>query len=91
MPMQYAVTFTRVVNLGTTTKLCKRNYVPKPHPGHVVVAKPKIGSTKAGVIFIFVLFYYYEGIMVKSVNVVPCKYASAFSSPKFDTKSFFFL
>ena len=21
-----------VVNLGTTTKLCKRNFVPKPHP-----------------------------------------------------------
>ena len=33
----------RVVNLGTTTKLCKRNIVPKPHPGHVVVvARPKI-------------------------------------------------
>ena len=91
--MQYAVTFTRVVNLGTTTKLCKRNYVPKPHPGHVVVvAKPKIGSTKAGVIFIFVLFYYYEGIMVKSVNVVPCKYASAFSlAPNLIRKVIFFL
>ena len=34
----------RVVNLGTTTKLCKRNFVPKPHPGHVVVvSRPKIG------------------------------------------------
>ena len=33
----------RVGNLGTTTKLCKRNFVPKPHPGHVVVvATPKI-------------------------------------------------
>ena len=35
---------TRVVNLGTTTKLCLRNFVPKPHPGHVVVVSmPKIG------------------------------------------------
>ena len=34
----------RVVNLGTTTKLCKRIFVPKPHPGHVVVvSRPKIG------------------------------------------------
>ena len=33
-----------VVNLGTTTKLCYRNFVPKPHPGHVVVvAMSKIG------------------------------------------------
>ena len=34
----------RVVNLGTTTKLCYHIFVPKPHPGHiVVVARPKIG------------------------------------------------
>ena len=34
----------RVVNLGTTTKLYERNFVPKPHPGHVVVvSRPKIG------------------------------------------------
>ena len=39
-----------------------------------VVARPKIGYTKVVVIFIFVLFYYYEGIMVKSGNVVLCKY-----------------
>ena len=39
-----AVDTSRVVNLGTTTKLCKRNFVPKPHPGHVVVvSRPKIG------------------------------------------------
>ena len=41
------------------------------------------GITKVGVIFIFDVFYYYEGIMVKSGNVVPCKYVSASSlSPK---------
>ena len=35
---------TRVVNLGTTTKLCSRNFVPKPYPRHVVVvSRPKIG------------------------------------------------
>ena len=33
----------RVVNLGTTKKLCLRNFVPKPHPGHVVVvSRPNI-------------------------------------------------
>ena len=33
-----------IVNLGTTTKLCQRHFVPKPHPGHVVVvSRPKIG------------------------------------------------
>ena len=38
------INVTRVVNLGTTTKLCKRNFVPKPHPGHVVVvSRRKIG------------------------------------------------
>ena len=69
-----------MVILGTTTKLCQRNFVPKPHAGHVVlVARPKIRLTKVGVIPIFVLFYYYEGIMVKSDNVVPCKYVSASS------------
>ena len=30
----------------------------------MVVARPKIGLIKVGVIFILVLFYYYEGIMV---------------------------
>ena len=34
----------QVVNLGTTTKLCYCNFVPEPHPGHVVVdSRPKIG------------------------------------------------
>ena len=33
-----------MVNLGTTMKLCQRNFVPKPHPGHVVVvSRAKIG------------------------------------------------
>ena len=42
-----------MVNLGTTTKLCLRNFVPKPHPGHVVVyVWPKIGYTKVRAIFI---------------------------------------
>ena len=50
--------YPRVVNLGTTTKLCLRNYVPKPYPGHiVVVSRPKIGLGKVGVTFILVLFY----------------------------------
>ena len=41
---QLCVDIPRVVNLGTTTKLCLRNFVPKPHPGHVVVvSRPKIG------------------------------------------------
>ena len=36
----------RVVNLGTTMKLCQRNFVPKPHLGHImVVSRPKIGTT----------------------------------------------
>ena len=57
-----------------------------------VVARPKIGLTKVGVIFILVLFYYYEGIMVKSGNVVPCKYVSAYSlSPKLIRKLIFSL
>ena len=52
------LTISRVVNLGTTTKLCLRNFVPKPHPGHVVVvSRPKIGLRKVGVTVIFVLFY----------------------------------
>ena len=68
----------RVVNLGTTTKWCLRNFAPKPHPGHVVVvSRPKIGYRKVGVAFIFVLFYNLEQTMVKSDNVVPCKYVSA--------------
>ena len=29
--------YTRVVKLGTTTKLCYSIFVPQPHPGHVVV------------------------------------------------------
>ena len=41
---KYRQLSTRVVNLGTTTKLCQRNFVPKPHPGYVVVvSRPKIG------------------------------------------------
>ena len=34
----------QVVNLGTTTKLCSHNFVPKPHLGPIVVSfRPKIG------------------------------------------------
>ena len=58
----------------------------------MVVARPKIGYTKDGVIFIFVLFYYYELIMVKSGSVVPCKYVSASSlAPNLIRKLIFFL
>ena len=42
----------------------------------MVVSRPKIGERKVGVTFIFVLFYNYERIMVKSDNVVSCKYVS---------------
>ena len=38
------------------------------------------------------LFYYYKGIMVKSGNVVPCKYVSASSlAPNLIRKFIFFL
>ena len=58
----------------------------------MVVAKPKIGLTKVDVIFIFVLFYYNVRIMVKSGNVVPCKYGSASSlAPNLIRKVIFFL
>ena len=45
----------------------------------VAALKAENWITKVGVIIIFVLFYYYERIMVKSGNVVPCKYVSASS------------
>ena len=58
----------------------------------MVVARPKIGLTKVGVIFIFVLVYYYEEIMVKSGDVVPCKYVSASPlAPYLIRKVIFFL
>ena len=51
---------TRVVNLGTTTKVCQRNFVPKPHPGHE--AENRINK---GAIFNFVLFLLFRTIYGK--------------------------
>ena len=42
----------------------------------MVVSRRKIGYRKVGLTFIFVLFYNLEQTMVKSDNVVPCKYVS---------------
>ena len=58
---------TRVVNLGTTTKLSSRNFVPNQNQGYVVVVfRPKIEYYKGKCHFSFVVFFhYFEQIMVK--------------------------